>query len=239
MPNFRGHLALALFLSVWTRPDIIYTVNKLCKFMANPGDGHISAFKRLCRYLAGTRDKGLVYRAGDSHDGQLSAGLHGFTDSSHMDCPDTSRSTISFYFFLNDAVVSWYSKLHTFVTTCTNHSEYAALFAGAKEAFYLLEWLKPLAQFLGLTLTPVPIFNDNHGASALAMDPVGRFKNKHVRMAHHYTQELVAEGIIRPATVASPANTADVGTKALGPLVYPSHADKLVKAAPVSPDDLD
>jgi hypothetical protein len=26
---------------------------------------------------------------------------------------------------------------------------------------------------------------------ALAIDPVGRFKNKHVRMEHYYTQELV------------------------------------------------
>ena len=97
--------------------------------MANPGSKHIGALKRVCRYLAGTRDRGLVYDSSTEHKEQLSTSLHGFTDSSHMDCIDTSRSTIAFILFLNDAVVSWYSKLHTFVTTCTNHSEYAALFA--------------------------------------------------------------------------------------------------------------
>ena len=90
-----------------------------------------------------------------------------------------------------------------------------------------------------MTLAPVPIYNDNHGASALTMDPVGRFKNKHVRMAQHYTQELVVEGIILPVTVASVDNTAGVATKALGPLVFPPHGDKIAKVVPTSPDDLD
>ena len=223
MPNYRGLVALCLFLSVWTRLDIVFVVNKLCKFMASPGDNHVAALKRLCRYLAGTADKGLVYEAGQMR-------LHGFTDSSHMDCPDTSRSTIAFLFFFGDGPISWYSKLHTYVTTCTNHSEYAALFAAAKEAFYLVGWLKPLEKFLAFALEPVPIFNDNHGASALAMDPVGRFKNKHVLMAHHYTQELVSAGLILPVPIASGENVVDMLTKALGPTQFPPHAAKIVKA---------
>ena len=222
MPNYRGLVALTLFLSVWTRLDIVFVVNKLCKFMASPGDNHVAALKRLCRYLAGTADKGLVYEAGEMR-------LHGFTDSSHMDCPDTSRSTIAFMFFFGNAPISWYSKLHTYVTTCTNHSEYAALFAAAKEAFYLVGWLKPLEKFLVCALEPVPIFNDNHGASALAKDPVGRFKNKHVLMAHHYTQELVSAGLIVPMPVASDENVVDMLTKALGPTQFPPHAAKIVK----------
>ena len=35
MPNYRGLTALAIFISVWTRPDIVFVTNKLCKFMAN------------------------------------------------------------------------------------------------------------------------------------------------------------------------------------------------------------
>ena len=115
--------------------------------------------------------------------------------------------------------------------TCTNHSEYAALFAGAKEAFSLVEWLRSLEVFLDISLEPVPIFNDNHGASALALDPVGRFKNKHVRMAHHYTQELVAAGVIIPRLIPSAENVADMLTKSLGPTEFPRHACKVTKKA--------
>src|SRR5690606_28822133 len=83
-------------------------------------------------------------------------GLHGFTDSSFADCPDTSKSTLGYTFFYGGAVISWFSKLHTYVTTCTNHSEYAALAAGAKEAqwlVYLFEQLEDKVKH-----TPVPIF---------------------------------------------------------------------------------
>jgi hypothetical protein len=223
MPNFGGLSALALFISVWTRGEASFTVNKLCKFMSNPGDKHVAALKRLLRYFAGTKDHGLVYKGSSN-----SRGLFGSSDSSHMDCPDTSRSTLAFVFFFNDCVVSWYSKLHGFVTTCTNHSEYAALFMASKEAYFLIGWLRPMEEFLKLRLEPTEIFLDNDGAKALSQDPVGRNKNKHVRMAHHFTQELVAEGVITTVGVDTTENCADILTKALGPNVFPTHAVRLV-----------
>ena len=35
MPEFRGLIALANYISVWTRPDITYVVNKLCKYISD------------------------------------------------------------------------------------------------------------------------------------------------------------------------------------------------------------
>ena len=102
------------------------------------------------------------------------------------------------------------------------------MFQAAKEAQYLSNWLAPLLPMLGITATPIPIFNDNDGASALAIDPVGRFKNKHVRMEHHYTQELVAAKIIVPVRVDTSENKSDLLTKALGPTVFPTIASSLV-----------
>ena len=219
MPNYRGVVALALFISNWTVPTAVFTVNKLCKYMGNPGDKHVAALKRLLRYFASIKDHGLVYTRPASPQG-----LVGFSDSSHMDCPDTSRSTVAFVFFFNDCVISWYSKIHGFVTTCTNHSEYAALFLASKEAFHLIEWLRPLQDFLSLTVEPTTIFLDNDGARALSHNPVGTALNKHVRMMHHFTQELVAAGTIKTCDVDTTANRADVFTKALGPQVFPTHA---------------
>lgn len=223
MPEFRGLIALANYISVWTRPDITYVVNKLCKYMANPGDKHIDVFERLLRYLVGTRGLGLVY----APDG-AAVPLVAYSDSSHMDCVDSSRSTLAYLFFFFGQVVSWYSKLHSFVTTCSNHSEYAAMFQAAKEAQSIFSWLSPLLSFLGITVVPIPVFNDNDGASALALDPVGRFKNKHVRMEHHYTQELVAANVIVPVRVDTSENKSDILTKALGPTVFPPIAKSLV-----------
>ena len=47
--KYRALIALANFIACWTRPDITYTVNKLCKFMSNPGVVHWQALKHLLR----------------------------------------------------------------------------------------------------------------------------------------------------------------------------------------------
>ena len=231
MPEFRGLLALANYISVWTRPDITYVVNKLCKSMANPASIHIDALERMLRYLIGTRELGLVYTFDESAQPVIA-----YSDSSHMDCVDSSRSTLAYLFFFYGQIVTWYSKLHGYVTTCSNHSEYAAMFQAAKEAQSIYNWLVPLLSVLGTAVVPIPIFNDNDGASALALDPVGRFKNKHVRMEHHYTQELVAANIIVPVRVSTDENKSDLLTKALGPTVFPKIARSLVGPTGTNPD---
>jgi histone deacetylase 1/2 len=137
-------------------------VNKLCKYMSNPGPVHWQALKHLLRYLKGSARSGLFYNFGQPSP---VPGLHGFTDASYADCPDTSKSTIGYVFFYDGAILSWYSKLHIFVTTCTNHSEYAALAHGAKEAqwmVYLFNEVEPHAKH-----TPVPVFVDNSGVISM------------------------------------------------------------------------
>ena len=83
--KYRALVALANFIANWTRPDITFTVNKLCKFMSNPGPAHWQALKHLLRYLKGTRDVGLRY---DSSTSPVH-GLHGCAD-----CTDTGKSII-------------------------------------------------------------------------------------------------------------------------------------------------
>lgn len=226
--EFRSLIALANFISCWTRPDITFTVNKLCKYMSNPGAKHWGVLKQLIRYLNGTRLTGLHY---DFGSGQLHS-LRGFTDSSFADCVDSGRSTIAYSFFLGPAIISWYSKLNSYVTTCTNHSEYTALAHGAKEC----EWLVTLFKQLdgGYSHTPVPIFVDNSGTVAMVFNPVDHKSNKHVKIACHYTRELVADKILAPIRIPTADNIADIFTKPLGSTVFAKLSSTIVSAAPSS-----
>jgi Reverse transcriptase (RNA-dependent DNA polymerase) len=205
---YRSLIALANFLSCWTRPDITFAVNKLCKFMSNPGEVHWKLLKHLLRYIKGTVNLGLFY-----HAKSPPCKLLGYTDSSYADCPDTGRSTLAYAFFYGQSVLSWYSKLNTFVTTCTNHSEYAALALGAKEA----EWLVLLMLQLDPAnpQVPVPIFVDNAGIVSMVFNPVDHQANKHVKISCHYTRELAELKVIIPVRVPTELNTADVFTKPL------------------------
>jgi len=200
--EYSSHVALANFLA-----DIAFIVNKLCKFMSNPGEIHFQMLKFLLRYLKGTKSKGLLFQFNQLNAGVQ--GVHGYADASHADCPDTSRSTLAHVFFYGGAILAWHSKLHTHVTTCTNHSEYAALFV-AQWLEYLFKELVP-----GETQTPIPIFVDSSGVVSMVFNPVDHQSNKHVRLAYHYARELTAEKIILPQRIPSDDNLADYFTKPL------------------------
>ena len=58
--EYASLVALANYLACWTRPDIAFVVNKLCKYMSNPGDVHFQVLKHLLRYLKG-KHKGLCF----------------------------------------------------------------------------------------------------------------------------------------------------------------------------------
>lgn len=212
--EYRSLVALANFLSCWTRPDITFIVNKLCKFMSNPGDKHWQLLKHLIRYLKGTQSMGITFDfAATAGAPSTSHVLAGYTDSSFADCVDTGRSTLAYCFFYGSAILSWYSKLNTYVTTSTNHSEYNALALGAKEAEWLLILFSQLES--ERTFTPVPILVDNSGVVSMVFNPVDHQSNKHVRISMHYTRELASNKIIVPVKIATEANVADMFTKPL------------------------
>lgn len=58
---------------VTTRPDIAYTVSKLASQASNPAPEHLTAVKRVYRYLAGT--SGHCLTCSPSHDHGPTPGL--------------------------------------------------------------------------------------------------------------------------------------------------------------------
>jgi hypothetical protein len=50
------------YLANATRPDIVFAVNRLVSFTANPSMKHYKLLKRILRYLAGTKTYGITYR---------------------------------------------------------------------------------------------------------------------------------------------------------------------------------
>jgi hypothetical protein len=225
--EYASLIALANYLACWTRPDIAFAVNKLCKFMSNPGDVHWQHLKHLLRYLKGTKNKGLLFDFSQPpSDKTRSARLHGYCDSSHADCPDTRHSTLSYVFCLDSAILSWFSKLHTYVTSCTNHSEYAALFVAAKEAQWLVYLFSDLKQ--SNNLTPIPIYLDSSGVVSMVFNPVDHKSNKHVEIAHHYSRELTEKQVIIPQRLPSAENVADLLTKPLAAPAFLAGVHRLV-----------
>lgn len=56
-PALYRSLAGALEYLTFTRPDLAYVVQQICLFMHDPREPHMSALKRILRYIKGTLDR--------------------------------------------------------------------------------------------------------------------------------------------------------------------------------------
>ena len=207
---FRSALMSCMYYSSWSKPDITFTISKLAKFMHNPGDKHKAALKRLIRYVGATSSRGLTYSfAGPP----AKAGIYGYYDAAFADDVDTRRSTMGYVFFYEGCAISWHSKLHTYVTTSSNHSEYCAGAKAAREAKMLKMMMTELG--FGSDVSPIDLFSDSQGATAMSYNPVNRNSSKHIDLADHYVREQVERGAITISYVSTKDMVADALTKSL------------------------
>ncbi|XP_048228615.1 secreted RxLR effector protein 161-like [Ricinus communis] len=111
-----------------TRPNIMFVVSLLSRYMEQPTELHFQVAKRVLRYIKGTSEFGIFYKRGG--DAELIA----FTDSDYAGDSDDRRSTSGFVFLLNSGVVSWSSKKQPIVTLSTTEAEFVAAAACACQA---------------------------------------------------------------------------------------------------------
>ncbi|XP_058106925.1 secreted RxLR effector protein 161-like [Magnolia sinica] len=86
------------------RPDLMYVVSLISRFMASPTELHLQAAKRVLRYLKGTVDLGIFYQK--EGNGELMA----YTDSDYAGDINNKKSTLGYVFLLSEGAVSWSSK---------------------------------------------------------------------------------------------------------------------------------
>jgi histone deacetylase 1/2 len=104
-----------------TRPDISFSVNKVCPYLHAPTTTHWSTVKRILRYISGTKKFGLKIRRSQSM--MVSA----FSDADWAGCLDDRRSTGGFVVFLGSNLVSWTARKQATVSRSSTEAEYKAL----------------------------------------------------------------------------------------------------------------
>jgi Reverse transcriptase (RNA-dependent DNA polymerase) len=201
----------ALQYLVFTRPDIAYAVQQVCLHMHAPRQPHLTAVKRILRYLRGTLDHGLLLRPSTASE------LVVYTDADWAGCPDTRRSTSGYAVFLGNNLVSWSSKRQPVVSRSSAEAEYRAVANGVAEA----AWLRQLLQELHTPLARATlVYCDNVSAVYLSTNPVQHQRTKHVEIDLHFVRERVAIGDVRVLRVPTASQFADIFTKGLPSTVF-------------------
>ena len=210
---YRQAVGKLMYASLITRADIATAVGYCSRYQQNPKSEHIIAVKRILRYLAGTRDLGLLYKA----SGNNKVELIGYSDADYAGCIETRRSTSGYVFKLCGAAVSWRTAKQECVTTSTVESEYVALKYAVQEAVWYRRFLKELGfPPVGATL----IHEDNQGCIKLAKNPSDHKRTKHIDICYHYSREKVLDGTIRLAYCRTDIMAADMFTKPLAAIRF-------------------
>jgi hypothetical protein len=159
------------------------------------------------------KDLNLVY-------GTERRDLLGFTDANGA--MQSHRRAISGYAFLiNGSTVSWSLRKQELVTLSTAEAEYVAVTHAAKEGIWLrriineLFW-RPLGE-------PTTLFCDNQSAIRLAMGDNYHAQMKHIDIWFHFICETIKDGTFNLIYCPMDKMTADILTKALGPMKSDFH----------------
>ena len=98
--NFRSLIGSLRYL-IHTRPDLLYSVGILSRYMEKPSHVHLNAVKSVRRYVKGTADYELFYKKGE-----LNYELIGFSDSDFAGDISDRKSISGHIFFLGGMTVS-------------------------------------------------------------------------------------------------------------------------------------
>ncbi|KAJ0795409.1 putative RNA-directed DNA polymerase [Helianthus annuus] len=221
--NLYRSLVGSLMYLTNTRPDIMYAVSKISRFMERPKRSHWEAGKRILRYIQGTLNDGIIYSKGSQGK------LIGFSDSDYAGNVDDSKSTSGYVFHLGSGAIAWQSKKQKVVALSSTEAEYIALSMAGCQAL----WLKGILNDLLYNMDCPPIILcDNKSTISLAKDPVYHGKSKHIRVKYHFIRELIRKDEVEICYCSTKDQVADIFTKALQPKDF-HHFKELLHVAPI------
>ena len=113
--KYRGMIGSLLYLTI-SRADIMFSVCLCARYQANPKESHLTAVKKITKYLKGTTNVGLWYPKGTSLN-QI-----GFSDFDFARCKLDRKSTNWTCHLLGSSLVSWNCKKQACVALSTTEA---------------------------------------------------------------------------------------------------------------------
>jgi len=201
-----------------TRPDIVYGVGLVNRYMETPMETHWLSAKRIIRYIKGTMNLGLFYAYGDE------AKLVGYSDSDWGCDQDERKSTTRYVFYFSSTTFSWTSKKQAIVALSIYEAEYVAASSTVCETIWLRNLLKELEN---PQEEPIVIYVDNQSTIKLAKNPIQHGKSKHIDTRFHFLRDHVKRKTIELQYCHTTEQVADIFTKPLAGAIFMRLRDML------------
>lgn len=223
--SYPSLVGMLLYLASNSRPDIAFAVHQCARFTHAPKASHEAAVLRICRYLHGTRDEGLILRPSKELrvDCYVDADFAGLFGTEDVHDPICAKSRSGYVITVANCPLMWVSKLQTEIALSTQHSEYVALSTSCRDLLPIKAMLGELMKTLDVTkqgikyTTKSTCFEDNNACIALAKLRRITPQNRHIGSKYHWFREHVRIGTMAIEHVESEKQLADIFTKNLTP----------------------
>ncbi|GJY31167.1 putative ribonuclease H-like domain-containing protein [Tanacetum coccineum] len=200
---YRSMIGSLMYLTA-SRPDIMFAVCACSRFQVTPKTSHLSAVKRIFRYLKGKPKLGLWYPRVSSFD------LEAYSDSDYAGANLDRKSTTGGCQFLGRRLISWQCKKQTIVATSTTEAEYVA----AANCCGQVLWIQNQMLDYGFNFMNTKIYIDNESTICIVKNPVFHSKTKHIAIRHHFIRDAYEKKLIQVLKIHTDDNVADLLTKA-------------------------
>ena len=208
-------------------------------------NAHWWALKKILRYLKGTQDYGIHYKAPGRRSQSTLRDLslpeaylssvaakeaNGIVVDANVDADyansiDDRRSITGYVNFLVEGPITWQSKTQVSVVLSSMEAEYMALAAETQEAI----WLRMVFDELGVQVAGPMVIREDNKACQMFADHAGNFaRTKHIDVRYHFVRERLERGDIRVDYVCTDEQVADIFTKALARDLFKKFRARLV-----------
>ncbi len=195
--------------------------HQCARFNNDPKLCHERAIKRICKYLLGTMDKGLMYRP------DLTKGLECYVDadfaggwsSGDQTNPESVLSRTGFVIMYAGCPIFWSSKLQTEIALSTTEAEYIALSSAMREVLPFLTMMREIHDVFPLKERKpnfyCRVWEDNRSCIKVAESPKFTPRTKHIALKYHHFRQYVSDGTIKINPIDTREQIADIFTKSL------------------------
>nr|GFB13725.1 retrovirus-related Pol polyprotein from transposon TNT 1-94 [Tanacetum cinerariifolium] len=219
----------ALMYLTASRPDIMHATCYCARYQAKTTEKHLTAVKRIFRYLKDTIHMGLWYPEDTGFE------LTAFLDSDHAGCPDSHKSTsYGIQFLCGDKLVSWSSKKQDWTLMSSAKAEYVSLSTCCAQVL----WMRSQLTDYGFHFDKIPMYCDLKAAIAISCNPVQHSRTKHIDVIYHFIKDKVKKGIVELFFVGTKYQLAGLFIKAL-PEVRFKYLVRCLGMRCLTPDELE
>jgi len=206
---FQSLLGCVSYLRL-TRPDIVFALHELATVASAPGDSALTAIKRLCRYLKGTMDYGIVIAA------EQNAQWTCYFDASFASSASLKSVGGHCIFFGTTPILSQ-SYTITHAVDSSGHAEAYALHHAVKEMQFVQNVLTEIKHKFSFAI----LFTDSKAVYDFTFKSGSGKRSRHWHIVLHYLKHHVGPNKeLRLKLTPGTENAADIFTKALGPTLF-------------------